>query len=230
MNKPCLAAKIPDDHTFNIGQSRQFLAETFMATPEATHLLFVDDDIAIPDPKCLIRMFQFLDEFHEVIVSGLYYEKYAFHNRCDKCGLGIHRPLIFGMQERDGKLYFRFGEKPPNANVVKVGCVPAGFLLIKREALEKIPKPWFVYGDAELDRMQVVKAVHPPGEDVYFSWKAQKAGLSLWVDTRADLLHFVPNWVGSRTALEFAYARDANLAAALSAMKREHSTETVKAP
>lgn len=140
LKKPCVTAKVAEGHTFDIGRSRQFLTETFMSAPQATHILFVDDDIAIRDPNCLLGMFKFLDDYDEQIVSGLYHEKYALHKRCEACGHGIHRPLIFGMQERDGKIYFRFGEKPEKCNVIQVGCVPAGFLLVKREVFEKIRK------------------------------------------------------------------------------------------
>jgi len=194
LKKPCLSMDIYESHIFDIGASRQAIAESFLSFPEATHLLFVDDDITIPDSDSLVRMFNFLEKNNESIVSGLYYNKTP-----------PHHPLIMACEETETELRFAFpyaGKEPPRNHVIKVGAVPCGFLLIKRQVFEKIPKPWFVYGDPELARKQLLKRGAPPGEDIYFSLKARKHGFNLWVDTRADLLHYVPTFVGRKEVVD----------------------------
>jgi hypothetical protein len=194
LKKPCLSLDMYESHIFDIGDSRQSLAESFLSIPEATHLLFVDDDITVPNPDSLTGMFQFLDKYHEHVVSGLYYRKQP-----------PHHPLIMACEEKEDRLLFSFpyaDKEPPVNQLIKVGAVPCGFLVIKREVFEKIPKPWFVYGDPELSRKQLAKAGAPPGEDIYFSLKARKAGFNLYVDCRADLLHYVPSFVGRKMLVD----------------------------
>jgi len=62
-------------------------------------------------------------------------------------------------------------------------------------------KDHFVYHDPELLRNLKTDDLSP-GEDIYFSWKARRAGFNLWVDTGADLLHHVPTLAGRRELVE----------------------------
>jgi GT2 family glycosyltransferase len=218
MRVPCQTADIWEAHIFDVGKSRQSIVETFLSVPEATHLLFVDDDIIIPNRDSLVGMFQFLEKNHEFIVSGLYYARPT-----------PHYPLILILEERKGKFAFGFpfAENPvPKNSLVKVGALPAGFLLIKREVFEKIESPWFVYHDAELAKKS--DSITPVGEDVYFSWKARKAGFKLWVDTRADLLHYVPSFVGSKEALAYVDMKLINPLREAEVMRKEYLEELEK--
>jgi GT2 family glycosyltransferase len=189
-----------ETHLFDIGHSRNKLAELFMQVPEATHILYVDDDIIVPQRGALINMFGFLEKNNESIVSGLYRQKYP-----------PHTPLIMMMVERDGKLLFSLPYKDKEAPldkegkgmIFRVGAVPAGFLLIKREVFEKIPPPWFVYDAPELKPLALPEFQRQEiGEDIYFSWKARKHGYKLWVDGRADLIHYCPEFVGRKEIVE----------------------------
>jgi len=189
--KPCETFNLWDWHSFDIGKSRQTLTEAFLNVPEATHLLFIDDDIAIPNQKSLIGMFDFLEQYGESIVSGLYFDKTP-----------PHYPVLLSLIEDEKHLTVDFickNNNPPINKVLQVGAVALGFCLIKREVFEKIDSPWFVYNDSELLKKHVGEFL---GEDMYFSLKARKAGYKLWVDTRADLLHYVPNWVGRKSTVE----------------------------
>ena len=217
--KPCQFAHIYETHTFDIGRSRQLVAEMFLKVPEATHLLFVDDDIVIPKDDSLIRMFHVLEKLNASIVSGLY-------NRRDQTGIerdGI--PLIMMCKdEGNGKLAFcfPFAQKlVPPKKLIKVDIVPAGFLLIKREVFEKIPAPWFVYGSSEFAEKH--------GEDVYFSLKAAKHGFSLWVDTYVELLHFVPQFIGNPELIKLVLRDSASLPMQLEEMRRCLSKKTENA-
>jgi len=225
LDMPCPNAHIYESHIFDIGESRQSLTEMFMNIPEATEILYVDDDITIPDRKSLVKMHGFLESKNESIVSGLYWEKSQATIICKECGSWKHRPLILAMAEQNGQILFGFPfqDKPiPENSVIKVGAVPAGFLLVKREVFEKIPPPWFVYGDPELTKKQAIKTGQPFGEDVYFSRKARQAGFNLWVDTRAKLLHYVPNFIGDSESLEFVRTGMTHITEDVQAMRQEY--------
>ena len=191
LKMPCQHVDIWESHIFDIGNSRQQVAEIFLKIPGLTHILFVDDDIAVGNSDALNIMFKFLEEDKQYIVSGLYYRRQK-----------PHYPLIMACEEKEDIIMFGFpyGETAPENSIIKVGAVPAGFLLVKREVFEKIPKPWFVYGDPELTRKQAKKGA-PPGEDIYFSLKARKCGFELFVDTRVDLIHYCPEWVGKKEVI-----------------------------
>lgn len=184
------------EKSFQIGESRQALTEICMDIPEITHILYVDDDLTIVHPNSLMRMLEFLDRNNQYIVSGLYYRKQP-----------PHYPLIMAMDEKDGQIIFAFpfrDKEPPKNSVMKVGAVPAGFLLVDKRVFTKIPKPWFVYNDKELAKKTTIVGVDPkpPGEDIYFSYKARKAGFDLWVHAGVDLLHYVPHFVGRKESVE----------------------------
>lgn len=223
LKKPCRNGDYYEGHVFDIGRSRQHIAEIFMSLPFATHLLFVDDDIVAPHRDCLVGMFNFLEKSNEYIVSGLFLEKPLSTVKCPTCNVPKHRPLILAMSEREGALQFGFpyADKPvPSKSLIKVGALPAGFLLIKREVFAKIPKPWFVYGDPGL-----TSGDQPVGEDIYFSLKARKAGFKLWVDTRASLLHYVPGFVGLPEDLPFVQTGSKDLPGEVEAFKVEYQDE-----
>lgn len=197
MIKPCQYTHAFESHIFDIGESRNDIVQMALNLDQMTHLLFIDDDIIIPNPKSLIYMMDTLEQFDAQIVSGLYYKKQP-----------PHEPLIIQMTETKDLIGFAFpfdnDKKPPPPDaMIKVGSVPAGFLLVKREVFEKIEKPWFVYGDKELSAKQGgALTAAAPGEDVYFSRKARRAGYNLWVNTQADLIHYCPTFIGRETTVQ----------------------------
>jgi hypothetical protein len=56
LEKPCKFAHVYEGHVFDLGASRTSLAKIALSLPETTHILFVDDDIIIPDPKSLLHV------------------------------------------------------------------------------------------------------------------------------------------------------------------------------
>uniref|UniRef100_A0A6M3JN48 Putative glycosyltransferase n=1 Tax=viral metagenome TaxID=1070528 RepID=A0A6M3JN48_9ZZZZ len=219
LKKNCETIYIDEGHIFDVGKARQQMVEVFLTIPKATHLLFVDDDIAAPKADCLLGMFQFMDAHPASIVSGLYYNKNP-----------PHAPLLMSLTERDGKILFGFPYKDRIIEknlVLKVGAVPAGFLLIPREVFEKIPPPWFVYGDPELNAKQIVQGENV-GEDIYFSIKARKYGYDLWVDTRASLLHYVPMFVGDPELMKLMFRGVDTVAPQIRAVSNEYKNRIDK--
>ncbi len=188
-----------EGHVFDIGRGRQYMAELFLKTTEGKEnafILYIDDDIVVPKRESLNGMYQWLmDHPSEGIISGLYYKK-AFNPE----------PIIMGCDlDHNGRILFTFPfrNKPiPEDSVIKVGIVPAGFLLIRREVFLKIPPPWFVLNDPQFNQDKAISASHMMGEDVYFSLKAREHEFSLWIDTRADLLHYNGQLLGNQVLAE----------------------------
>ena len=54
-----------------------------------------------------------------------------------------------------------------------------GCMLIKMSVFDKIPRPWFAFGNPEA---QI-------GEDIFFAKKAQEYGYKIWVDPSMEILH-----------------------------------------
>ena len=215
LRKPCNYVNLHESHFCDVGRSRDQLARIALSSDRTTHVLFVDDDIIIPDSECLAHMLEFLEKNNASIVSGLYYKRYP-----------PHEPLIMDMKVVDGQPYITFpfaNKEIPKDTLIRVGCVPAGFLLVKREAFEKIGEPYFVYGAPELCK-GLPLGEWTPGEDVYFSWKARKAGFELWVDTRADLLHYVPKLIGNPKLIEAVIGTGAAHTAKLTKKLEEHAS------
>jgi len=216
LEKPCPIIDIWEDHDFDIGSARQSTTETLLAAfPEMTHILHVDDDLATNNRYALLGMFRFLEQYNASIVSGLYYNKARSHYPCPTCGHRGHEPIIFNILKNNDKLAFTFPyrfKKPKPNHIYEVTCIPAGFLLVKREVFEKLEKPWFVYRDPEL-RKQFGASEKGPGEDVYFSYKATQAGFKLYIDTRAEFIHYVPGWAGRQELIDEMLGTDKPVAA-----------------
>jgi len=58
-------------------------------------------------------------------------------------------------------------------------AVGTGCMLVKMSVFEKIPRPWFAFGDPE----------HQIGEDIFFCKKAQEYGYKIWVDPTVQIGH-----------------------------------------
>jgi GT2 family glycosyltransferase len=162
----------------------------------ATDFLYVDDDITVPYPDTLDLMFKVLDDKPCSIVSGLYYEKRE-----------PSHPLVMACGIKDGKLRFGWPVTEDrltkdSKEIVKVGAVPAGFLLVKAEVFEKVKYPPFVYDAPEVRALCEDPDDYPPGEDIYFSLKAREAGFDLYVDLRRPLLHYCPQFRGPKWLIE----------------------------
>ena len=205
LKMPFTPVDVWEDHNFDIGAARQGATEALLeAFPEITYILYVDDDLATNNRYALMGMYQFLEDRNQSIISALYYNKAPGAYKCPTCGRRKHEPIIFNIVEKDDRLWFSFPfqhETPPLNHAYEVTCVPAGFLLVKREVFEKLEKPWFIYGDPELKK-RFGHTEKGPGEDVYFSIKAVKAGYKLWLDTRAEFIHYVPGWSGRQELID----------------------------
>lgn len=151
-------------HSFDVVRARTLLTESALAAdPEATHLLFVDDDMLFP-PHALKRLID-----HDLpVVGGL------CHNRRVP-----YAPLLIRKHvDRDGT---GFVYDYPENKLAEVDATGAGFLLVKREVFEAItekhgPGSWW----------QQLRGI---SEDFSFMERARACGFAIHVDTGLSIGH-----------------------------------------
>lgn len=121
---------------------------------DATHMLFLDDDMRFPRDviQCLIR--------HNLPIVGANYSRrthplYTTAYKADKSGQLLTRP-----GDRD---------------LVEVSHFGTGCMLIDMRVFEMVDLPFFAFQYDERGMMT-------QGEDVYFCHKAAEAGIKLYVD------------------------------------------------
>jgi len=131
---------------------------------KATHLFFLDTDMAFP-PKSI----QSLVNWDKDIIGASYNVK-SFPPKS----------TIKFVNERGELIDKTF---KPEEDPFKCAAVATGFMLIKIEALLKIPKPWFWYNLDQGGQMLDL------GEDVYFCFKARRYGLEVWCDPSLKVKH-----------------------------------------
>ena len=153
---------------FIIHESRNLLVEEALKL-NATHVLFIDDDMVFP-PHAAIQLLE-----HDVdIVTGL-----AFRRRAP------YHPCIFTC---DGKDIHAI--ESINKGLVDIDCCGSAFILIKAEVFKRMPKPWYVYGDKSLG---IYVDQGGLGEDISFSLKAKQLGFEVKCDTDLIITHLGDN-------------------------------------
>lgn len=113
----------------------------------ATHVLFVDHDMVFP-PEALNTL---LKDDKDIV--GVEYFKRKFPKE------PTYKPLD---NEEKEELY-------------KATYVGTGLMLVKLSIMEKMTKPWFLFG-RDSNGQPVI------GEDVWFCKTAQDCGLEVWID------------------------------------------------
>lgn len=134
--------------------ARNFLIAELIKTQKPwTHVLFLDDDVVAPK-DALIKMLSHKKD----IVGGL-------------CTRRIDPPVpnIRYMYENEGGIFFKMIERWPEDQLVEVGAVGTGMMLISRTALEQIAEAYFqclyekeVYGitDAKAEEFKEHRLKH----------------------------------------------------------------------
>jgi hypothetical protein len=156
---------------------RNEVIRTFYTDPflEYDRLLFIDSDIEFT-PEDVEK----LDQDDMPVVSGVY--KIPFTD-------GGPAPVIYEWATADdGRRYMRQDKTlPDEGRFLKVDGVGAGFLMIRRDALDKIgfhygnPLPWF----AE----DVIGGVHF-GEDLCFCARCEEMEIPVLVDRDVQVAHY----------------------------------------
>lgn len=149
---PNVAITISNHAASLVHANRQALAEQFMKS-QCTHLLFLDDDMEFP-AWTLSSMLK-----RDVGIVGVNYVKRTYPTV----------PVAVGM---DGK---RIYHRDDSKGSVEVQATGTGVMLIHREVLEAMPRPWF-------DTKYIEQAREFQGEDYYFCTKAREHGFSVHID------------------------------------------------
>lgn len=156
--------------------ARNKILSEFMKS-DCTHILCVDADLGW-EPTAVLQML----EADEEIIAGVYPDR--------RTGDLIFRPIL----NDDSTIIQKKG-------LILAELVPAGFLLIKREALEKIQKHFpdynyqmilddenkeehFSFFDTEIDQNKTFW-----GEDYVFCKRAHAAGVDVWMHPNIDFNH-----------------------------------------
>lgn len=132
-------------------------------------IFFVDDDVQLP-PNALVQ----LHSRNLDIVSGLYMRRHM-----------PIRPTMALDGEEDGHPAIIAVTEFPMGRLLEVDYVGAGCLLIKRNVLETLKNPWFLW---QVHREDLPAKDRLP-EDLYFCRKAREAGFQIHMDTSVRCLH-----------------------------------------
>lgn len=164
-----------------VAESRNKMIETAIQK-DFSHILFVDDDMLFQDGAATHLLAHELD-----IVSGVAFQRAEPYMICQ-----------FKADDQAKRIdpYEAIG-----VGLVPVDAVGGFFLLCRIDALKKIPKPWFKYGDTSLGYGEAETGI---GEDVYFGLKAKNHGIQTWVDTDLEIKHIgYEKEVGAQDYIDF---------------------------
>jgi len=144
---------------------------------KATHLMFIDSDMAFPTNGIEKLLSRNLD-----IVGGLYFGRIVpfpvakvKHPKLN----GLTNPLSI-----------------PNKDLLEVLAVGTGFMLINMDVFKKMDAPFFFHAIPEDFGMDAQPFPHNEiGEDVAFCLKARSYGYKVWIDSTIPLTHIGENKV-----------------------------------
>lgn len=140
---------------------------------DATYIYWLDDDVIAPGDSFLK-----LWRHQKDIINGVYWSK-----------SNPPMPLLFRGHLDMPYLNWHVGD------LLEIDAAGSGLTLVKtdvyREITKKIGGPWYSteYGSFP---GQTVSPVNNT-EDLYFYWKAKKAGFKVWADTSVQALHYEKN-------------------------------------
>jgi len=161
MDKPPLTGTITMVGTA-LAEQRNTVVKGFLERPAYKWLLFIDDDQVFP-PDALARLLA----HDKPIVAGLIAQKYP----------PFAAQFFMPTGDREHPLTRATKEQSKGRDLVEIGAVGCGFMLIQRAVLEITPYPWFA---ARWDSV---------GEDVYFCLKARDHGHTVWIDKSLRVGH-----------------------------------------
>lgn len=152
---------------------RNKIVEEFMKS-DCTHLLCIDNDVAW-QPEAVFKLLEYNEDF----VGGVYTTK-------------LSKEFIVRLKiNENGGLYYK-------GNLIEVNAMPAGFMLISRNVIQKMfehfPELKFFGEEAERPvRYALFNTILRDeqfwGEDFTFCMRAQEAGFRLFIDPSLKFNH-----------------------------------------
>ena len=156
-----------------IADARNEIVE-FALTQNAQYIFWLDDDVIAP-PNTFLRLYNHQKD----IINGVYWSKSS-----------PTMPLLF-RGHLDGPYWnWHVGD------LIEIDAAGNGLTLVKTDVYRKMQKeiggPWY---SVEYGSFPGTVNPLPIGntEDLYFYWKAKKAGFKIWADTSIQALHYDKN-------------------------------------
>lgn len=139
----------------------------------ANYIYWLDDDVIAP-PDAFLKMFMAGKD----IINGVYWSK-----------SNPPMPLLFRNHLEGPYLDWHVGD------FIEIDAAGSGLTLVKTDVYRKISEtiggPWY-----STDYSSFKEATASPAnntEDLYFYWKAKKAGYQIWADTSIQAYHYEKN-------------------------------------
>lgn len=141
----------------------------------ATHLLFIDDDMVFP-PAAAEKL---IDLDKDIVCALAYQRRPKF------------LPCIYTIKpDENGIMQINHIEDAENTGVIEIDACGSAFILIKTEVFKKLELPWYTWGDKTLG---VYEDKGGLGEDIGFCVKAKRAGFRVFCDTDLIINHLGDN-------------------------------------
>lgn len=167
-------------------EARNHLVKSALSHSGVTHVLFVDDDVLIPNDG-IARLLDAMARTGIKIMGGVYSMKHAA------------APSVVTTSKPDPELIYGNAvvhARKDDLEPVLVGCTGLGFTLVEASVFRTLPEPWFQFITEDTGRMVV-------GEDSFFIQKAAYAGIQAAVlpgvvGVHVDFAtgrHFGPEWI-----------------------------------
>jgi len=148
----------------NLDTERNVLVQYALEEKDVTHMLFLDTDCIMEKPTDINQAIAMLLQCKVPIVSGLYRAKKK-----------EDFPYAMWITNPAGPGYLPV--ESYTGNWLNVDVIGFGFVLLERQVFEKVPQPWFTWGEPQ------------PSEDFAFCEKAKKHGFDIRVYTDVKLSH-----------------------------------------
>jgi GT2 family glycosyltransferase len=156
-----------------IHSARNMLAEQFLET-DCEWAFWLDSDMVLP-PNTIPVMMRWARKLKAQFLTGIYYQR-----------IGDHKPLVLIRDEEARKYEDEYSHSnicPPEGckDPFKVHCCGFGAVLMHRDVLAKLARPFFKYG--------YIGEKKDLSEDFYFCIQAKKAGIPLWAIPELECFH-----------------------------------------
>ena len=169
MHSPRFSCNITYNKGTYLDQNREEISDKAVEE-NYDYLFFIDADMVFPG-KVLDKLY----DRHKDVVGAVYPLRCGFY----------HGPCIYSYR-RDERDFMQWKKWPLN-KCIKVGGIGTGMLLIKVEALKKIPYPRFQYMETiKPDKQGNVRRI---GEDLSFCVRCNENGIKIYGDTTMTIGH-----------------------------------------
>ena len=200
--RPFSVGLLTSAHDSLITRSRNALVKSFLDTPTATHLMFIDADIGF-EPEAVGRLLA----FDEDVVAGVYPVKVVDWSRlAHLVRPGMTEAMLRQASQHNVGVACVGAEREERSGFVTATHAGTGFMLIKRQVIERLIEahPETRYRvmqtypqrvDAGVPYHALFDCIVDPETDTYlsedftFCHRFRKLGGKVWLDTETRLTH-----------------------------------------